>query len=158
MGAEFAQVREWNADGSLDWHLLEQPYHHGVQRLVQDLNHLHSSHAALHRFDTQARGFEWIDCDDHEHSVFSFMRRGEAGELVLAIFNFTPVPRDHHLLGVPEAGTYSELFNSDAREYGGSGVGNLGAVTSSPTPADGHAHSIALYLPPLGALYFEIDR
>jgi 1,4-alpha-glucan branching enzyme len=158
MGGEFAQVREWNADGSLDWHLLEQPYHHGVQRLVQDLNHLHSSHAALHRFDTQAWGFEWIDCDDHEHSVFSFMRRGEAGELVLAIFNFTPVPRDHHLLGVPEAGTYAELFNSDAREYGGSGVGNLGTVTSSPTPADGHAHSIALRLPPLGALYFEIER
>ena len=135
--------------------MLAQPLHHGVQRLVQDLNYLHKSHAALHRFDTQARGFEWISCDDHQSSVFSFLRRGEAGELVLAVFNFTPVVREHYQVGVPEAGDYVALLNSDAHEYGGSGVGNEGAVTSSPVAVDGQEHSITLRLPPLGALYFE---
>ena len=157
MGCEFAQVKEWNVDGSLDWHLLSRAHHDGVQRLVRDLNHLHSDRAALHRLDTSPEGFEWISCDDAAHSVFSFLRRGHSDEMLLAVFNFTPVIREHYRVGVPHAGRYVELLNSDAREYGGSGVGNEGAVVSSPTPVDGQPHSIELCLPPLGALYFQID-
>ncbi|MFT5175288.1 MAG: 1,4-alpha-glucan branching enzyme [Gammaproteobacteria bacterium] len=157
MGGEFAQRNEWNVDGSLDWHLLDDPLHQGVQRLLRDLNYLHSARAALHRFDTQSQGFEWVSCDDRVHSVFSFLRRGAADELVLAVFNFTPVVRDQYHIGVPCAGCYVELLNSDAHEYGGSGVGNLSRVCSVPTPAHGYSHSIALRLPPLAALYFAIE-
>jgi 1,4-alpha-glucan branching enzyme len=156
MGSEFAQVKEWNVDGALDWHLLDDPRHHGVQRLVRDLNSLHRARSALHRLDTQAQGFDWISCEDRDHSVFSFIRHGAGGESVIAVFNFTPVVREHYLVGVPQAGCYVEIMNSDACEYGGTGVGNLSRVWSAERPVDGHQHSLELCLPPLGALYLEI--
>ena len=158
MGGEFAQAAEWNVDQSLDWHLLESPLHAGVQRLVRDLNYLHASEPALHRFDTQARGFRWVDCHDHDASVFSFLRLGEGGEMVLAVFNFTPVIRENYRVGIPRSGRYRELLNSDGEEYGGSGVGNLSAVCSAPHPAHGFGDSLALRLPPLGALLLAIDE
>jgi 1,4-alpha-glucan branching enzyme len=152
MGAEFAQEAEWNVDRSLDWHLLESPLHGGVQRLVRDLNYLHGHYPALHRHDVRQRGFRWVDCHDSDQSVFSFLRLGDEGEMLLAVFNFTPVVREGYRVGVPEPGRYLELLNSDGREYGGSGTGNRSSVHSDAYPAHGFEHSLALRLPPLGAL------
>ena len=152
MGGEFGQRREWTHEGELEWWVLQHAEHAGLQRWMKDLNHLYRCHRALWEVDFEPEGFEWIDANDSEASVFSFVRRARDGGAVLAVANFTPVPRHNHVLGVPYAGTWREIGNSDAREYGGSGMGNLGGVTSNPVPAHGRLHSITLTLPPLAVL------
>ena len=156
MGGEFGQVREWNHDASLDWHLLEYPSHAGLAGWVRDLNAAYASKPALHRRDCDPRGFEWIDCNDVEASVLAFLRLGdEPGDRVLVVVNATPVPRYAYRAGVPRGGEWKEILNSDAKEYGGSGVGNLGAVTASDVKWHGRDHSIEIVLPPLGVVMFE---
>jgi 1,4-alpha-glucan branching enzyme len=159
MGAEFGQGREWNYDQSLDWHLLEKPLHAGLRRFVQDLNRTYTQEPALHEVDFEPGGFQWIDCNDNENSVVSLIRRAKApGEFVVAILNFTPVPRDGYRVGVPAAGAYHELLNSDAEIYGGSNQGNAGVVFTEPLAAHGHADSLRLNLPPLGFLLLKPSR
>jgi 1,4-alpha-glucan branching enzyme len=155
MGCEFGQGREWNYDSSLDWHLLAQPLHGGLRQYVADLNRVYTSEPALHEVDFDAAGFEWIDCNDNENSVVSFIRRSKSGETVVALLNFTPVPRDGYRMGVPLPGVYRELINSDAEMYAGSNLGNAGAVTAEPIPSHGHAQSLRLNLPPLGMLLLK---
>ena len=155
MGGEFAQKREWNHDRGLDWHVLSDPMHQGVQRLVRDLNRFYVSTPALHLLDCDPAGFEWIDCNDSPNSVISFIRRGsEPGELALAVCNFTPVVREGYRIGVPERGTYVERLNSDSVDYGGSGVRNGGLVVSEDTPMHGRSFSVELTLPPLSTVLF----
>jgi 1,4-alpha-glucan branching enzyme len=156
MGAEFGQGREWNYDQSLDWHLLELPSHRGLRQFVTDLNHLYRRERALHEVDFDGHGFRWIDCTDSDNSVVSFIRRSQdGGEAVVAILNFTPVPREGYRIGVPAAGSYIELINSDAAVYGGGNVGNGGAVFTEPIASHGHADSLRLTLPPLGCLLLK---
>jgi 1,4-alpha-glucan branching enzyme len=158
MGGEFAQRREWNHDISLDWHLLEQPAHAGIQRLVRDLNHFYRDTAALYQRDFSADGFEWIDCSDNVQSVIAFIRRGaDTSEIVVTVCNMTPVIRSSYRIGVPAAGRYRERINSDASVYGGSGVGNLGEVNSDEIAAHGRNHSLCLTLPPLATLIFILE-
>jgi len=152
MGNEFAQGREWNSGKPLDWDLLEHDWHRGVQQMFRDLNRLHQGLAPLHELDFHAEGFQWIDCHDAEQSVLSFLRRDKQGNVVVIICNFTPVPRHHYRIGVPQPGIYREIFNSDAAAYGGSNVGNP-PLASDAQPWSGLPASIALTLPPLAALY-----
>ncbi|MFL6655096.1 MAG: 1,4-alpha-glucan branching protein GlgB, partial [Sulfurifustis sp.] len=154
MGGEFGQRREWNHDASLEWHLLDDPRHTGVQRLVRDLNRLYRTEPALHRRDHEPEGFHWIDCCDAENSVISFVRRDGADEIVV-VCNFTPVPRPNYRIGVPRGGFWRELLNSDATIYGGAGFGNFGGVDSVPIPMHGEFHSVSLTLPPLGMLLLK---
>jgi 1,4-alpha-glucan branching enzyme len=155
MGDEFAQEREWNADAALDWHLVERgdaaPRHAGVQRLVRDLNVVYRDFPALHRWDVDPRGFEWIRHHDAEHSVFAFQRRAPDGGVVVVISNFTPVVRQGWRFGVPQPGIWREIINTDLAVYGGSGVAH-GPRTTEPVACDGHAHSIVVDLPPLATL------
>jgi 1,4-alpha-glucan branching enzyme len=154
MGGEFGQRSEWNHDTSLDWALLDYPSHGGVQRWVADLNHFYRSEPALYELDCEPAGFEWIDCGDAESSVVSLMRRGKsAATLVLAVCNFTPVPRENYRIGAPHGGFWREALNSDATEYGGSGMGNRGGVDADPWPQHGRPFSLALTLPPLSVLF-----
>ena len=156
MGAEFGQWREWNHDESLDWHLLEEPAHAGVRRFVQALNWHYGAEAALHERDFTPDGFRWIDCHDHENSVVSLVRyAADPDDALVMVFNFTPVPRDDYRIGVPAAGYYAELLNSDAAAFGGTDVGNGGGVASQVLAAHGFDHSIALTVPPLGCLYLK---
>jgi 1,4-alpha-glucan branching enzyme len=156
MGLEFGQVREWNYDQSLDWHLLDTPLHGGVHRYVKDLNRLYSSEPAMHEVDFDPSGFQWIDPNDNENSVVSFIRRSRDGRnLVVAIANFTPVPRDGYRIGVPTGGAYTELLNSDSEIYGGGNLGNSGVVFAEPIASHGHADSLRLNLPPLAILLLK---
>jgi 1,4-alpha-glucan branching enzyme len=157
MGAELAQYSEWNHDGSLDWHRLEHPAAQGIGRFLTELHRIYRENPALHVLDDSPEGFEWVDANDSEQCTLSFLRKSSAGSAgpgssVLAVFNFTPVPRHNYRLGVPRDGVWQELLNSDAREFGGSGQGNLGGVTATPIPAHGRPLSLNLTLPPLGAL------
>ena len=153
MGGEFAQEREWNHDIGLDWQLLDDPLHRGVQSLVRDLNRVYRDHPALHVFDSEAEGFQWIDGGNAEASVLSFLRRGSPPSgPVLVICNFTPVVRDDWLIGVPSGGLWRECINTDALDYGGSGVGNAGIVHATAQPMHGQPHSLRLRLPPLATL------
>ena len=155
MGGEFGQRREWAHDDALEWWVLQHPEHAGLQRWLTDLNRLYRAEPALHRNDFDASGFEWIDCHDADASVLSFLRKGhDARGLVLAVCNFTPVPRRNYVLGVPRAGAWREALNSDATLYGGSGIGNFGGVEAAPLPAHGRLHSITITLPPLSAVFF----
>ncbi len=155
MGGEFGQRREWTHEGALEWWVLQYPEHAGVQRWVADLNKLYREEPALHEVDFDAAGFEWIDCHDAEKSVLSFLRRPRAGPPVLAVCNFTPVPRENYIIGVPQGGYWRELLNSDAMHYGGSGIGNLGGAEAAPAPAHGRFHSLSLTLPPLSAIFLK---
>ena len=156
MGGEFGQWREWNHDQSLDWHLLGNAPHQGIQRWLQDLNHFYRSEPALYARDFENNGFEWVDLHDWEHSIISFFRKGEKPEdLVLVVCNFTPVPHTDYRVGVPHGGFWREVLNSDAVIYGGSGQGNVGGIEAAPIPAHGRYYSLSLTLPPLGALYFK---
>jgi len=155
MGGEFGQRREWNHDASLDWDLLEQEGHRGVQRFVRDLNGLYRAEPALHRLDCEGAGFSWIDCDDAADSTLVWLRRASADEVVLVACNFTPVPRHNRRIGVPRAGAWREILNGDATVYGGSGQGNLGGVRAAPVPCDGQPQSIVVTLPPLAAVAFK---
>jgi 1,4-alpha-glucan branching enzyme len=153
MGGEFAQEREWSHDRGLDWDILAQPRHLGVQSLVRDLNALYRAQPALHEMDCEHAGFEWIDADDEAHSVFSYIRRArDPGDHVVVVANFTPVVREGFRLGVPGEGGYVELLNTDAAEYGGSGVRNDGVLPNQAVAATGHARSVQLTLPPLGTV------
>jgi 1,4-alpha-glucan branching enzyme len=129
MGGEFGQWQEWNHDQSLGWHLLKYPPHAGIQHWVEDLNRFYRSQPALYQKDYESPGFEWIDANDVDSSVISFLRRGQIdGDTLLFICNFTPVTRFNYMVGAPKMGYWTEMLNSDARDYGGSGQGNLGGV------------------------------
>jgi 1,4-alpha-glucan branching enzyme len=159
MGCEFGQGREWNYDESLDWHLLDRPLHAGLRRFVRDLNSVYRSEHALHEVDFDGSGFTWIDCNDNENSVVSFIRRANDGrDFLVAMVNFTPVPREGYRIGVPAAGPYLELVNSDGEGYGGSNVGNGGVVFTQPIASHGHEQSLRLTLPPLGCLLLKPGR
>jgi 1,4-alpha-glucan branching enzyme len=153
MGGEFAQDREWNHDLSLDWHLLDEPDHRGVQMLVRDLNALYRATPALYERDCEASGFRWIVGDDQNNSVFAFARFGDVPESVaVAVSNFTPVARENYKIGVPLPGFYREAVNTDAAHYGGSNMGNLGGLQAQAEPSHGEDFSISLTLPPLATL------
>jgi 1,4-alpha-glucan branching enzyme len=156
MGGEFGQWKEWNHDESLEWHLLNHQPHFGIQRWVQDLNAMYRSEPALHLNDCNPSGFEWIDCNDSDGSTISFIRKGDSGdETILAVCNFTPVPRYNYRVGVPYGGSWKEIINSDAKEYGGSGHGNLGGVEASAVPLHNRRYSLTLTMPPLGIVFFK---
>jgi 1,4-alpha-glucan branching enzyme len=155
MGGEFGQRREWAHEEGLEWWVLQYPEHAGVQRWVADLNALHRTEPALHEIDFDQAGFEWIDCHDADASVISFLRRPRSGPPVLVVCNFTPVPRPNYVVGVPQGGYWTELLNSDATHYGGSGMGNMGGVEAAPVAAHGRFHSIALTLPPLATVFLK---
>ncbi len=152
MGCEFAQGSEWQHAQSLDWHLLQYPFHQGMGKLVADLNRLYREHPALHELDFNHEGFEWIDCHDWAKSVLIYLRRSKNQFLVMA-FNFTPVVRHDYRIGVPEPGTYRELFNSDSAYYGGGNVGN-GPLTADAREWMGRPYSISISMPPLGGVVF----
>ncbi|HET6564636.1 MAG TPA: alpha amylase C-terminal domain-containing protein, partial [Xanthomonadales bacterium] len=157
MGGEFAQWAEWDHQRSLDWHLLEYAPHRGVQALIRQLNHYYRQSPALFELDFVPGGFDWIDCNDAEHSIYAWLRRAKDGRLVICVCNFTPVVRHDYCLGVPQPGQYRVVLNTDAAEFGGSGI----EVTSSKhnkletqnAPAQGRPQSIQLTLPPLATLW-----
>ena len=156
MGGEIGQWSEWNHDASVDWALLDFDPHRGVQRWVRDLNTTYRGEPALHEGDCDPTAFAWIDCNDSEQSTLSWLRRG-GGDTVAVICNFTPVPRQNYRIGVPHAGSWRELLNSDAPLYGGSGQGNLGGLDSRPVRWHGHAQSLNVTLPPLSILVFKLE-
>jgi 1,4-alpha-glucan branching enzyme len=159
MGAEIGQWSEWSHDRSLDWHLLQHDAHHKLQRCVRDLNHHYRELEPLHAIDFEYTGFEWIDFADSESAVISFLRKGrQAGDSVLVIGNFTPVPRLKYSVGVPRGGYYREIFNSDSELYGGSNLGNQGGVMAEESPSQERPYSIRLTLPPLAVLYFREEQ
>ncbi len=155
MGGELAQEREWDHDRSLDWHLLEDAGHAGVQQSVRDLNAAYRARPALWSRDFTADGFEWLVGDDADQNVAAFLRIGSGGEVLACVANFSPVPRPGYRLGLPIEGAWREVLNTDAEIYGGSGVGNLGQVVASGPPAHGQPTSTAVTLPPLGVVWFE---
>jgi 1,4-alpha-glucan branching enzyme len=158
MGSELGPFNEWSENRALDWRLLEYPLHGGLQRWVRDLNHAYHREPALWQVDFAPEGFEWIDFHDAEKTVVSFLRRGrDEGEEVVFVFNFTPVPREGYRVGVPKAGKYREVLNSDAAIYGGSNMGNMGMVEAEPEAAQGRPYSLCLTLPPLSALMLRRD-
>ena len=158
MGAEIAQEKEWNHDQSLDWHLLEQPRHQGVQNLVRDLNQVYRDTTALHELDFSGEGFEWIDWQDADSSVFCWLRRASDGGSVICVSNFTPLVRSGYRIGVPQQGSYTELLNTDSEKYGGSGVGLNGDLHTENISAHGREHSLQLDLPPLATLMLKIKN
>jgi 1,4-alpha-glucan branching enzyme len=159
MGGEFGQWNEWYHEVSLDWHLLEYPLHSGVQRWVKDLNRLYRDEQCLHELDFHPDGFEWIDCSDSQGSILNLLRKGRSTrDIVLVALNFTPLPRFNYRAGVPRGGYWRELLNSDSKEYGGSGHGNLGGVEASPISFHGRPYSLSLTLPPLGAVFFKSEE
>jgi 1,4-alpha-glucan branching enzyme len=158
MGGEFGQWREWNHDASLDWHLCDYEPHRGVHRLTRDLNGLYRTEPALYDADFDWNGFQWIDFNDTDNSVIAFLRKATCSpDAVVCVCNFTPVPRHGYRIGVPTAGWYRELLNTDAFYYGGSNVGNSGGVQSVDSPCHNFPHSLTLTLPPLGMLFLKRD-
>jgi 1,4-alpha-glucan branching enzyme len=157
MGGELGQRAEWNANGELDWWLLEQGlFHRGLQRFLQDLNQLYRAEPALWQADYDLEGFFWIDCSDQENSVLSFVRQNtERTSHLAVILNLTPVPRKGYRLGLPIGGKWQEVLNSDAKIYGGSNTGNLGGVMADGPPAHHQAFSALFTLPPLGLVAFR---
>lgn len=156
MGGEIGQWQEWHHDASVDWHLLQWEPHQGVQRWVRDLNTLYRGAPALHQYDCDPAGFEWVDCCDWQTSVVSLIRKGRRPEdVMLAVFNFTPVPRHDYRVGVPRPGRWDEVLNSDAPIYHGSGQGNYGGVEAEAAPHHGREYSLSLTVPPLGVVMFR---
>ncbi len=156
MGGEIAQWREWNHDASLDWDLLDQPRHRGLQSVVRDLNALYSRAGALHQRDSVSTGFRWVIGDDADNSVFAFLRQGnDEAKVVLVVSNMTPVPRPSYRIGVPRPGYWRELLNTDASVYGGSNMGNGGGLETVPHQMHGEAQSLDLILPPLSTLFLS---
>jgi 1,4-alpha-glucan branching enzyme len=159
MGGEFGQWDEWAHDSSLQWHLTAFERHSGIQRLVRDLNLLYRGERAMHEGDCESFGFQWIDANDADRSVLTFLRKGrEERDMVLVACNFTPVARHNYRVGVPAPGLWRELLNSDADVYGGSGLGNYGSVEAAPVAYQGHRWSLMLTLPPLSAVFFKPER
>jgi 1,4-alpha-glucan branching enzyme len=158
MGGEFGQWREWSHEESLEWHLLQYGPHAGLQRWVQDLNRLYRGETALHEMDFEPAGFEWVDCNDHEGSSISLIRKGRsADDLLLIVCNFTPVPRPNYRVGAPRGGFWKEILNSDAWNYGGSGCGNMGGVEAVPIALHGRPYMLNVTLPPLAAVFFKSE-
>ncbi len=157
MGNEIAQHKEWNHDQSLDWHLLEQPQHAGVQRLIRQLNHVYRDTPALYEVDFNNSGFEWIDWNDRDNSVLSWLRRDASGNFVVVVCNLTPVVRDGYCVGVPEGGSYVEILDTDDEQFGGSGVSN-GSVQSTGTPQHNRSDSLSLRVPPLATLILKMKN
>ncbi|MCW5587512.1 MAG: alpha amylase C-terminal domain-containing protein, partial [Chromatiales bacterium] len=154
MGGELAQWHEWRQSEALDWPLLQQDSHRGIHDLVCDLNRLYRSQPALHRHDFDQQGFEWIDCHDSDRSILSLIRHGD-GQSVVCLFNFTPVPREGYRIGLPAAGSYREILNTDAAVYGGSNLGNAGMVAATADPWRDRPCSALVDLPPLGAVFLQ---
>jgi 1,4-alpha-glucan branching enzyme len=158
MGSEFGQSSEWNFEGSLDWHLLQYPYHEGVKLLITDLNKLYKTQPALHEKQFSSEGFEWINYSDHQNAVMSFIRKGnDPKDDVIVVCNFTQVVRSNYRIGLPKKGKLTEIFNSDAANYGGSGLSNPKKITIEAMPYDGRDYSTALLLPPLSVTVFKIS-
>ncbi len=159
MSMEFGQWSEWNVWGDLEWHLLQYQPHQQLKYFMKKLNEFYRSEPALYSQDFSQEGFEWVDCSDNRHSVVSFIRRAkDSDEFVLTVCNFTPQPHSHYRVGVPEAGYYAELFNSDARDFGGSNMGNLGGKWSEDWSYHNRPYSLDLTLPPLGVIVLKLDR
>ena len=155
MGAEFGQSSEWNFQQSLDWHLLQYDFHSGVQKMVKDLNHIYQSYPALYEKQFSPEGFHWIDYGDSENSVLSYIRKGhDPKNDLIVVCNFTPVPREDYRIGVPKTKALKEVFNSDSKEYGGSGMGNK-SLRISKKKSHGYDQSITLTIPPLGVLILQ---
>ena len=156
MGGEFGQWAEWSHESSLEWHLLQHDSHRQLQQWVSDLNRVYRAERALYELDCDAAGFEWIDGSDSQQSMLSFMRKSRGGdEIVVAIFNFTPVPRHNYRVGVPRDGHWQEILNSDAKSYGGADFGNLGGAEAQEVSSHGRQYSLNLIIPPLGAVFFK---
>ena len=156
MGGELGARREWDHDGELDWSLLGDERHAGVQRLVRDLNFLYREEPSMHQLDCEAEGFEWVDCHDHQNSVLSLLRFGRSrNEAILVVVNFTPVPRQGYDVGVPFPGRWRELLNSDSTDYAGSGWGNYGSVETDDVETHGRPHRLKLTFPPLSAVFLK---
>ncbi len=158
MGDEFGQWREWSHDRSLDWDLLVHASHRGIQNWVEQLNRMYRSEPAMHVFDSDSAGFEWVDCNDSASSVLSLLRKGKSPkDTILAVFNFTPVPRQPYRLGVPSGGFWREILNSDGQEYGGTGWGNMGGKQAEAQPLHGRPYSLTLTLPPLAGIFLKAE-
>jgi 1,4-alpha-glucan branching enzyme len=158
MGGEFGQWNEWYFDASLDWHLLQWPAHQGLQKWVSDLNHFYRNEPALYEVDYDWQGFRWVDCHDHAASIISFMRFAKEGRsFILAISNFTPIVRENYWVGVPYAGGWRVVLNSDAEIYGGGNKGNYGTFYSEPRPMHGQQQAVQLLLPPLATVYLKME-
>jgi 1,4-alpha-glucan branching enzyme len=159
MSMEFGQWSEWNVWADLEWNLLQFEPHQQLKQFFISLNHLYRTEPALYSNDFEESGFQWIDCTDNRHSVAAFIRRGkDPSEFVVVVCNFTPQPHSHYRVGVPEAGFYIELFNSDASQYGGSNMGNLGGKWSEEWSFHSQPYSLDLCLPPLGVVVFKLNR
>jgi 1,4-alpha-glucan branching enzyme len=154
MGCEFGQGSEWNCEKDLDWYVLDYPVHQGLKKLVADLNNTYKSLPALYKHEFESQGFEWIDCNDREHSILSYLRKNNE-EFIIAVFNFTPVPRDNYRLGVPELGDYEIIINSDSEYYAGSNYHNLPVISAEQTAWSDRPYSIQLNLPPLSGLILQ---
>jgi 1,4-alpha-glucan branching enzyme len=154
MGGELAQPPEWNHNVSLEWHLLDYPEHAGVQRLVRDLNTVYRREPALYEVDFEPQGFRWLDANDVQRNILAFLRVAADGQRTLAcVCNLSPVPAEHYRLGLPHRGRWLEVLNTDSELYGGSNVGNLGAVEAEPSPWQGQPFSAEVTLPPLGVIW-----
>ncbi len=159
MGGEIAQRSEWNHDTQLEWNLLQYASHQGIQNLVKDLNRMYATEAALHQVDFDWQGFEWIDCNDADSSVLSFVRRAkDPADFLVVVANFTPVLRENYRVGVPEPGYYREILNTDSATYGGTNEGNRGGVQDEPIPWLQYSHSLNLRLPPLAVVILKLSR
>jgi 1,4-alpha-glucan branching enzyme len=159
MGQEFGQTREWSEERSLDWHQLDEgPLHRGVLTLISDLNAVYRAHSSLWTLDTSPSGYSWIDANDTENNVLSFLRYGSDGSVVACIFNFSGVTHDDYRVGLPEPGRWIEILNTDATSYGGSGVGNLGEVTATSHSWHGRPSSAQVALPANGAIWIKLER
>jgi 1,4-alpha-glucan branching enzyme len=157
MGGEFGQWREWNDSESLDWHLLEQPYHAGVRALIRDLNRIYGAENCLWEADGEPAGFRWIDANNAAENIVSFIRTSpKTGRELVCVGNFSPVVRQGHRLGLPRPGDYRLLIDTDAKVYGGSGVGVIESITAEETPIHGQPYSALLTLPSLATLWFEV--
>ena len=158
MGGEFGQRREWDHDSSLDWHVLDYALHRGIQNLVRDLNRIYREEPALYEIDHDWPGFQWIDFHDAAQSVIAFLRRGrDPDHQIVCACNFTPIPRDNYRIGVPRAGFYREILNTDASSYGGANIGNQGGLRTQRVPCHGFPYSLQLTLPPLAVLFLKAD-
>jgi len=158
MGSEFGQPSEWSEERGLDWWILDQPIHQGLQKLVGSLNAAYKAHPALWEQDNDAAGFEWLDGGNATQNVIAFLRWSRDGEPLVGLFNFSGTPIGPYRVGLPFAGTWDELINTDAEEYGGSGVGNYGSVVAQDEPFQGRQASVELTLPPLGGLWLTPRR
>ncbi|MCK4710912.1 MAG: alpha amylase C-terminal domain-containing protein, partial [Gammaproteobacteria bacterium] len=154
MGCEFAQGPEWNHDKELDWYVLDYPLHRGMKTLVSDLNYLYKQQLPLHKYDFEPQGFEWVDCNDTDQSVLSYIRRSD-DETLIIILNFTPIPRENYRIGVPEAGVYGEIMNSDSEYYAGSNISNGVHIVSDDIAWMNKPASLSITLPPLAGIVLK---